>query len=171
MNQSENPYQSPCEASTVPASPIHSDSRPVSPMLFGILSLAFGGLGLLFAFNSLLAIFAFVRDQGLEATSSAIPVLAFIAIGFRFLLKILLLVSGVGLIKYMKKGRTLFNLYAILAISLGMFDAIYGIITLRKSGFASPLHMNQIIVEILILIFPLLGLIILNNARVNDSLT
>jgi hypothetical protein len=124
-----NPYQSPDQlgpAGYVPPKP----KRPASVMVFGILNLVFGVLGLCGTVVSVGVLFFMPQNaqagnpvMELMASNPAYRLFNQVSIGLGFVATAVLIVAGIGLIRARPFGRTLsigYSIYAILAGLAGL---------------------------------------------------
>ena len=121
-----NSYQSPGEippGGHFPAKP----ARPASVMVFGILNLVFGVLGLCGTVGSAAMFFALpqnpnVRNPVLDliAGSPGYRLFTLVTVGLGFIATIVLIVAGIGLFQTKSFGRTLSIGYSIYAIVSGI---------------------------------------------------
>jgi hypothetical protein len=124
-----SPFQSPGEIPPgvyVPTKPV----RPASVVVFGILNLVFGLLGLCGMAGSAAMFFALpqdvrVRNPVLEllASSPGYRLFTQVTVGLGFIATIVLIAAGIGLLQTKSFGRTLsigYSIYAILSGIIGL---------------------------------------------------
>lgn len=126
-----NPYRSPASPPAGPAAPTAA-TRPTAVIVFGILNLVFGLLGICGTAASSAMFFVelprdpLVPNPALELIESnpTYRTLMLVMIGIGLLASLALLVAGIGLLRSKPWGRTLSIGYAW----YGIFGAIFGMI-------------------------------------------
>lgn len=133
-----NPYQSPGEIRPVGGAPA-KPSRPTSVVVFGILNLLFGVLGLCGAAGTAAMLMFMpqnpnVRNPVLElmANSPGYRLFNQISTGLGFIVAIVLVVAGIGLLQTKSFGRTLSIGYSIYALVAGVVGLIVSFMFLMK---------------------------------------
>lgn len=180
MTEPGNPYQSP----ESPASPPSLDAmvpRPVTPKVFGILGLIFGILGIL---GSLVGavLMRVLPNQGeiygaIGYSGGYQTVTTVLGVVGAFVL----IAASIGLLRYRDFGRLLFIAYAVYTILFTLANSGYLVFTaMRNLGSDLPPEVAGATVGGVVggavgglvgLIFPVLGLILLNRRAVRASLS
>lgn len=121
-----NPYQSPIEPVAGGQAPVAL--RPASVMVFGILNLVLGALGICGNAFGAIALFVKFPAQGpnpmleLMQTSTAYRAMTIVLLGLGLIGTIMLIISGVGLLKFKPYGRSLavvYGFYTIATVIIG----------------------------------------------------
>ncbi|MEM6328890.1 MAG: hypothetical protein AAF790_01445 [Planctomycetota bacterium] len=176
----DNPFQSPASVDHPDQNPAYAglpgagEKRPISPMVFGVLSLVFGVLGVLGAIIGLVA-FAVMESQ---LQSEAMP----FSIGYLRAtqvlglgMSVLLIVAGSLLVLHKKRGRVLFNVYACISLVIQVLTVGYILMLASTSLGSDPAAtsglIGQAIGNAVGLILPVLGLMLLNRPAVKQSLS
>lgn len=181
-DQANNPYASPTSDHRSAASAAGDyglPKRPISPKVFGILSIVFALIGVAGGIVNLL--FNFNSPQQQEIMNQLGYSMRYMvisqAVGFFFALCLMWI--GIALVKYKNAGRIGFNIYAWLTIVSTIAHSIYAAVMLFRLVETDDPMSNAIIVGGLIggivgsavsLLFPVLGLIFLNRETVRQSL-
>lgn len=188
--------------------PVHQDPRQepayahrsVLPKVFGILHIVFGSIGVIWgAISMVMYLVASAALNGLQSeleTSGAEGVNAmnnltgwdFASTIFSFILGILLIVSGIGLVRYKKSGLKISNIYCVLSIihkigaglilllvkmpviSSAVKDAGGNTQGMEDTVMTTAIVVGGIMV-LLMMIYPVLCLILLNKKQSQDSLS
>lgn len=200
MSSDPNPFASP-QAAGDAAAPTDggyapAEKRPKSPMVFGVIGVVVGLFGAIGGVTGIIGVVA-MQSSGVEAPG--LPSSA-LATGYMWLASLLGLVAsgllfaaGIGLVRYRLSGPKLFTPYAYLSIFLMIIGVIYGAATMSstidqvmaQSGPAGQapqmapqmrsIMMGSIIfgfaVQLLWLVYPILGLVMLNKDGVKAHLT
>lgn len=164
-----NPYQTP-ETAAQPTPVIDysvntTEKRPTVPMVFGVLSLVFAAFGV-FSIMATVGLFyaigsesEFVED--LHITNGMLV----LSLVMNVIIIPIMIIAGIGLIKYRVYGKRFFTIYAVLLFITVLATMFMLINAFGTSGMAIDIGSN-----VLSLIFPVLGLIFLNSDRVKASL-
>lgn len=185
MNQEQNPYQSPIEASAGPGGPNLSVKRPASPMVFGILCLVFSSLGILGAIMKLFLQLAPQTIPGMEqqaeqqeamlSSMGYSPTYMLIAQVIQYISLPLILAIGIGLVRYRHWGRKGFTYLAIVLLTWGVINSGYVVYNiLGNSGGESALTAITLVSLVVGMLFSFLyyglGIYFLNSTRVKEAL-
>lgn len=142
----------------------------MSPMVLGNFSLAFGGLGLCTAPLSFIMVKAqqgFYEQMGYSLAYFQ----TMFALGVVF--SLWLAVTGVGLVRYRRWGRTSFLVYAVATIVWTVVYILYSVVhLLGQPGLDPAMRQGGLIGAAFSLgglIFPVLGLIFLNFREVKAA--
>lgn len=188
-----NPYESPLSASAAAAelNQMEGSQRPKSPMVIGVIGLIIGGLGLIGGVIGLVTLLVMQGGEpqpGMPTTGVGIAY-TWIASFLGILASALVLAAGVFLVRYKRRGVGLFNGYAWLSILLTIAGAIYSYFmfsTILDQMAAQDPNIAQdenlravmsgsmmvgIVFNLLWLIYPILGMVLLNRQEVKQSLT
>lgn len=131
-SQGQNPYDAPRQAGPVPSGPV--GRRPTSAVVFGVLNLVFGFLGLC---GSGFAAFALVAPVEAAGPNPALDVMkdnpafytytmASLAVGL--VATVALIAAGIGLLAYKSWGRTLsiwYGVYGVISVVVGTVVTYY----------------------------------------------
>ena len=161
-------------------SQIADGQRPKSPKVFGIINIVFGvlcglctGLGLL----AFLGVAGILENEMGFSFGWSYPVIIILSV-VGMLANFALLISGIGLLTYRNWGRTLSNVYSVVAI-------LYAIVTLVLNLFFMPdilsklpdggedpvRNAGNIIGSCISLIYPIILLVFLNKSEVKECLS
>ncbi len=168
-----------------------SPRRPVTGTLFGILNILFGVYGLLSSVASSIW-FALIANGALEQPgiqNTMVPdgpmqAMNYISLVLHGLLSIVLIVAGVGLLRYRNWGRSLSNAYAALTILL-LLATMIAVVVLTGSDALEALDnlsdqqdaamiattIGGVVGSCLGLIYPVVLLICINRSNFRQSLT
>lgn len=169
----QNPYEAPKSSTDAT---VQQGARPKSPKVFGILSLIFGGFGVL----NLLGTLVILMNDPVRANPMELPmfqllfsnVIGAVTIG-------LLLAAGLGLVRYQDKGRRWFNWYAVFTVVFTLINTAltYGAMLKFISGMQDDPALAGIGAGSLMfgiaaaLAFPVIGYIMLNSDKVKAALS
>ena len=134
----QNPYVSPLNSDKLnPSGNFKQEKKPDSIKVFGILNLVFGALGVCSTLFSGVVLFAMPQDPNmpnpaLDLMQSSPAYRGFMigAMGVGFIFTIIVILSGIGLLKYRKSGRTLALWYAWYAIIAAVVGTVVNIVVL-----------------------------------------
>jgi hypothetical protein len=148
------------------------------PKVFGILNIVFGsicglctGAGMVMFFGVMALIKSLGGDMGWVGPATLVLG------GLGFIFNIILVVSGIGLLKRRNWGRTLSNVYAVVAILQAIGSLVLNLVFLPEAMADMPGAENNpaqaignICGGIIALIYPILLLIFLNKQEVKSVL-
>ncbi len=175
MSQSENPYL-PQSAGYQPGS--GGGPRPATATVFGILNIVFGLLALcgnvfsIVFFGAIAAGMmdeAFTRQMGPQVSDPTQQIIILVQASMGLLIGVLLIIAGVGLIRFLAWGRSLSNVSSILMILTSVVGLAIMLITLFADGAANSdpqkvgAAVGGVCGGLLNLLFPICSLIFLNR--------
>ena len=191
----QNPFSSPMSAvesrpTDAPGQP--TGSRPVSPMVFGVLGImvaVFGGLG---------GVIGLIAAAVMQAAGTPQPGMPTSPLGIAYVwvagiaglvASVLLLAAGISLVRYRSQGPKLFSVYAYMSIVLTVAGVIYSMVRMStmidqmaaqnpeiandpttRSIMQASMYVGAA-TNVVWLLFPGLGLVLLNRKKVKDHLT
>lgn len=162
---SSNPYRPPVVGSR------GKSDRPAGPKVIGILSILFGAFGMLSIPLVLMTAdmqTEFYETMGLSATYLRYSQYLSAASS------VWLLITGIGLLRYKSWGRTSFNIYAAYTIVMTLVMSAYTITHLLNAQFENEVAragaVGGAFGSLVGLVFPVLGLVFLNQSKTKEAL-
>lgn len=161
-------------------------SRPISITVFGVLNLVFGGMGIC---GGIVGVSAMVLAQTSQLGQNPVQDVMNqnlvwegfnrINMGLGFLMAVVLLVAGIGLLKEKKLGRNLSNVYGIYGIMTSLISLSLFVVVLRPA--LMPIVQNNLPVGaitfwsgigggLLGLVYPILLLVFVNRDKFKQAL-
>lgn len=175
-----NPYESPAPVNEPdPGDYMLAARRPVTPMIVGVISLVFGGFGILGIISGvvMMAIMPQVMLESSGQTSWGYMIAMWI---LGSITSVLMVAAGIGLVQYRGWGRKTFNIYAVLAILSGIFTIVMAAVqTYPQPAGNMPMGPEQmevfqrvvgVVSGLVGMVFPVLGLVFVNRPKVVESL-
>lgn len=182
----DNPFESPQAAPSreEPTAPAYRQrvKRPVTPMVFGVLSIVFGAWGILGSIVGMAITQYAPGQQEAMAQMGYSQTYTLISQAAGLLLSALLLWAGIGLVRYRDSARSVFNVYAYINIVVLIANTLYVCVyVFPNANFGADMPANVPMRSIMIastifgavasLIFPVLGLVFLNRQVVKEHLS
>jgi hypothetical protein len=152
--------------------------RSVIPMVLGVMSIVYGGFGLLgqAIYPLMMAIMPPEMEkmqQEALAQSGYSMAMMYAFIAFYAVTSLILLISAFGLVTYRRWGRIGFHIYAVLAILSALYGAVIAMtqelppMPPEMAAMAGSIETAQrvmgVIMNLAFLLFPVLGVIFLNR--------
>lgn len=147
-------------------------SKPVAVKVFGILNIVFGTLGLV---TSPLNLINVNRSLDLLGAEGFYRSWAYLSIAITPILSLVLLILGIGLLRYREWGRRGTVIYAWVVIVLGILSLLItvGSLATQLGGEPNPVIIGGIIGGviggIIGLIYPILSLVFLTRPSAKDA--
>ena len=146
-------------------------SKPVAVKVFGILNIVFGSLGLV---TSPLNFVNIGQSVEMFEAEGFFRMWLYISIGIAPLLSLILLVLGIGLLRYNEWGRRGTVIYSWFTIILGIVSSLITVGSLAsKLGEANPVIIGAVIGGIIGtfvgLIYPIVSLVFLTRPAAREA--
>lgn len=171
----DNPFLPPEDARDKPRAPLPPGKKPLPPKVIGVLGLCFGALSLFWIAVDLVV--NLVQDDEAYGSEYVLPgdVMA-LNYAWNGAIAVVLCVVGVGLVRYRKWARHGFNAYVVLTV-LGLVGWVgFTLYSIAESGsdLDDPVLIGALvggaIGGLLGLVYPLVGVLLLNQRRIVDHL-
>ena len=146
------------------------------PKVFGILHIVFGVLCGICAVTGMVGNFGGAAVVQVEEISNYFTILGIISV-LTGIANLILLIGGIGLLKYAKWGRTLSMVYSILAIIVGLANVTWQFFmkpesmgTMSSEAEAVGRSIGLVVGAVMILIYPIITIVFMNKQVTKDAL-
>ena len=146
-------------------------SKPVAVKVFGILNIVFGSLGLV---TSPLNFVNIGQSVEIFEAEGFFRTWLYISIGITPILSLILLILGIGLLRYKEWGRQGTVIYSWFTIILGIFSSVITVGSLAsRLGDSNPVIIGAvvggIIGTVIGLIYPIISLVFLTRPSAKEA--